>query len=77
MFHQRQDTPPSMPTDRGDAGLLLPNQLPGHSSLDLLLECQALGCGLGNDLLGFMPSVETSEMDSSVRTGWVRRLFGF
>lgn len=77
MFHQRQDTPPSMPTDRGDGALHDHEEHFRCDSLDLLLECQALGCGLGNDLLGFMPSVETSEMDSSVRTGWVRRLFGF
>ena len=77
MFHQRQHTPPSMPTDRGDGALHDPEEGFRRDSLDLLLECQALGCGLGNDLLGFMPSVETSEMDSSARTGWVRRLFGF
>jgi hypothetical protein len=77
MFHQRLHTPPSMPTDRGDGALHDPEEGFRRDSLDLLLECQALGCGLGNDLLGFMPSVETSEMESSVRTGWVRRLLGF
>ena len=77
MFHQRQHTPLSMPTDHGDGALHDHEECFRRDSLDLLLECQALGCGLGNDLLGFMPSVETSEMESSVRTGWVRRLLGF
>lgn len=77
MFHQRLHTPHSLPANHVDEATHDPANGLLIDSLDLLLECQILGCGLGNDLLEFMPSVEASEMDSIVRTSWVRRLLGF
>lgn len=47
------------------------------ASRDLLFECHAVDCGLGLDLLAFMPSVGNPDLDRAPGAGWVRRLLGF
>ena len=77
MFHQHLQIPPSMPNAHiAEKGRNHAGEFSGDS-LDLLFECQALGCGLGSDLLVFMPSVRNADLDLTPQVGWVRRLLGF
>ena len=74
MLHQRTLLSPEAslsPADNaGEDGF-------ASASRDLLFECQAMGCGLGLDLLALMPSVGNPDLDRAPGAGWVRRLLGF
>lgn len=77
MFHQRLHIPPELPTFQvAETARDHAAEFSGDS-LGLLFECQALGCGLGNDLLALMPSVSNADLDLTPRSSWVRRLLGF
>lgn len=74
MLHQRiplsSEAPLSSADNADDARLI-------SASRDVLFECQAMGCGLGLDLLAHMPSVGNPDLDRAPGASWVRRLLGF
>jgi hypothetical protein len=74
MLHQRTPLSPGVsltPADNaGEEGF-------ASASRDLLFEYHVMDCGIGLDLLAFMPSVGNPDLDRAPGAGWVRRLLGF